>query len=229
MAPPTGTALVLLVAFVLPGFVTVLFQERTFRSADDPTPLDRLLRVVYYSVWSYLLLAVVALLFGVDRADVESLYWRYDDDPAQLIWRGALAILCPSALIATSTRFWHGSRPQRCTLKALRINERHEQPTAWDFFFQQRNNVYVRVTTKAGGRVLGFYGARSFAAYAKDGPDLYLERLYVEDAEQRGFGPEVPGHHGVWVRGEEVVALEFYDPRYEPEKTPGRRHHVGQW
>lgn len=51
----------ILVAFVLPGFVTVLFQERTFKRAEDPTPLDRLLRAVYYSLWSYLILAAVAV------------------------------------------------------------------------------------------------------------------------------------------------------------------------
>ena len=65
MAPATGTALILLVAFVLPGFVTVLLQERTFKSADDATPFDRLLRAVYYSVWCYLLLATVALILGL--------------------------------------------------------------------------------------------------------------------------------------------------------------------
>src|SRR5690242_6315512 len=53
MPPATGPALIILVAFVLPGFVTVLLQERTFKSADDPTPLDRLLRIIVFSVLSY--------------------------------------------------------------------------------------------------------------------------------------------------------------------------------
>lgn len=43
MPRQTGTALILLAAFVLLGFVTVLIQQRTFMSAEDPTPLDRLL------------------------------------------------------------------------------------------------------------------------------------------------------------------------------------------
>ncbi|MCW2984098.1 MAG: hypothetical protein JWR63_1668, partial [Conexibacter sp.] len=32
--PQSGTALVLLVAFAMPGFITVLIQERTFRRAE---------------------------------------------------------------------------------------------------------------------------------------------------------------------------------------------------
>jgi chromate transport protein ChrA len=86
VTPATGTALIVLVAFVLPGFVVVLFQERTFKQAEELTPFDRLLRTVYYSVWCYLLLAAVALIFGVDRASIEHLYHRDRGDPAQLGW-----------------------------------------------------------------------------------------------------------------------------------------------
>jgi len=42
----------------------------------------------------------------------------------------------------------------------------------------------MRVTMRNGARVLGFYGAESFAAYAKDGGDLYLERHYLPDERQ---------------------------------------------
>jgi Family of unknown function (DUF6338) len=209
---------VLLVAFVLPGFVTVLLQERTFRSADDPTPLDRLLRVVYYSVWTYLLLAMVALIVGVDRAYIEDLYDRYKSDPAELVWRGALAILLPAMVVATATRLWAGTPAQSKVLGWLRINERHEQPTGWDYFFRQRRNVYVRVTTTDGSRILGFYGAASFATYAKDGRDLYLERVYVPD-QQGWFGPESPGNRGVWVKTDAVVSIEFYDPEYASQES----------
>jgi Family of unknown function (DUF6338) len=61
--PTTLGAVVILVAF-LPGFVTVLLQERTFRSADDPTSHLRILRIVWYSAWSYVFWAIVALIVG---------------------------------------------------------------------------------------------------------------------------------------------------------------------
>ena len=68
MPPATGTALIILVAFVLPGFVTVLIQENTYRYTEAPTPLDRLLRILYYSVWTYLLLGLAALVFTASFA-----------------------------------------------------------------------------------------------------------------------------------------------------------------
>lgn len=210
MPPQTGTALVLIAAFLLPGFVTVLIQERTFKSADDPTPLDRLLRVLYYSVWIYLLLAGLALIFGIDRNSVTDLYDRYQDDPAQLVWRAGILILVPAFVVANSTRWWAGSEPQRRLHRLLKINSRHEEPTAWDHHFRQRGQSYVRLTAESGARIYGYYGERSFAAYAKDGRDLFLERVYIEDDDW--FGREVTGSAGVWVSTEKIVAAEFYNP-----------------
>jgi len=214
MPPATGPALLILVAFVLPGFVTILIQERTFSSAEDPTPLDRLLRIIYYSVWTYLLLAVAALVCGVDRSYLQHLYEHYKDNPAQLVWRGALVILVPSIIIATATRIWLGSRLQRWALQLARINERHEEPTAWDYFFRQRIESYVQVKLADGGRVLGYYGARSFASYAKDGRDLFLERIYFLDPKTDWFGQEIPGSSGVWIRTDDVVSIDFYTPQH---------------
>jgi len=180
MPPATGPALIILLAFALPGFVTVLIQERTYLHAEDPTTLDRLLRVFYYSVWSYLILAVVAIVLRIDRGDVERFYREQQGDPAILVCIGAALILGPSLAIATATRLWHGSRAQGCVLDIARVNERHQEPTAWDFFFRQGRRAYVRVTFKDGGRVYGYYGNASFSAYAKDGPDLFLERHYAD-------------------------------------------------
>src|SRR5665213_30469 len=103
MTPATGTALVILLAFVLPGFVVVLFQERTFKQADDLTPLDCLLRALYYSLWCYLFLSLVALVLGIDRAWVVNLYQRHTEAPAGLVWRGALVILVPAIVVWAST------------------------------------------------------------------------------------------------------------------------------
>jgi hypothetical protein len=217
--PETGPALIILVAFVLPGFVTVLIQENTYRRSEDPTPLDRLLRILYYSVWTYLLLAVAALILGIDRAYIEELYQQNKGNPAELVWRGALVILVPSAIIATATRFWYGSKLQHWALERARINPRHLQPTAWDFYFRKRAGAYVRVTFKDGAQLLGFYGTESFAAYAKDGRDLFLECVYAPD-DEGWFGQMQAGTTGAWVDAQEAVYIEFYTDRYEPPTDP---------
>lgn len=216
MAPATGTALVLLVAFVLPGFVTVLFQERTFKRANDPTPFDRLLQTIYYSVWCYVLLSIVALKFGVDRECVESLYERHKDAPAELVWRGALAILGPATVVWLGTLLWHESGANERVLDKLHLNTRHQQPTGWDFWFRKRFRTYVRIIYPDGRSVWGYYGEKSFASYAKDGRDLFLEYIYPEspsDAEDDHpwFGDWNDDNRGGWVRADDAICMEFYD------------------
>lgn len=211
--PATGPALIILVAFLLPGFVTVLIQERTYKFAQNPTPLDRLLQIVYYSVWTYLLLGAAALIFHVHRGDVEHLYTQDESNPAELVWRAALIILVPSFLIATATRVFDDSRLHRWLLERAKINARHQQPTGWDYFFRQGRGAYVRVTFPEGGRVYGYYGGDSFAAYAKDGRDLYLEKVCAE--EDDWFGPAAGDTCGVWIKAQDAVSIEFYSPPHD--------------
>lgn len=219
MTPATGTALVLLVAFVLPGFVTVLLQERTFKSADDPTPFDRLLRALYYSLWCYLLLAVVALVFGFDRDFVANLYHSHANAPAELIWRGALTILGPAGVVWLGTLVWQESGLNNWMLSKLPLfNERHQRPTAWDFWFRKGAQTYVRIVFPDGRSIWGYYGALSFASYAKDGLDVYLECVFreitvQEDEDHVGgpwFGRSHPNCRGAWVKVDEAISVEFY-------------------
>jgi Family of unknown function (DUF6338) len=210
MPPATGPALIILVAFLLPGFVTVLLQELTFKRPDDPTPLDRLLRIVCYSVWSYLIISVVAIVFGVNKANFLPWYHAHTGNPALLVLLGVALVLVPSIVIVVVTRLWSGSGFRKRVLELLRVNIRHTEPTAWDFFFRQHRNAYVRVKFATGAQVVGYYGADSFAAYAKDGRDLYLEEAHEWDQEADWIGNAVPATAGVWINAAEAVAVEFY-------------------
>jgi Family of unknown function (DUF6338) len=224
LVPNTGTAVIIVVSFLLPGFVTVLLQERTFRSADDPTSLDRLLRIVWLSAWSYLLVALVALALGVDKASITRFYDHHRGDPALLIGVGALLVLVPSLVIEGASRWWSRSATRVRFLSWYKVNERHTEPTAWDFFMRQRRDCYVRVTFTDGTRVLGYYGAASFAAYSKDGRDLYLERVFAPtNNDDQWFGEEITGNCGVWIKTADAVAVEFYTPDYDSseEIQPG--------
>lgn len=122
MPPATGPALIILVAFVLPGFVTVLLQERTFKSADDPTPLDRLLRIAMYSVLSYLLIAIAAIVGGFNRTKILNDYHHYTADPAQLVWRGVVLVVIPSLIIATATFGWSRFKHREAVMEFFKLN-----------------------------------------------------------------------------------------------------------
>lgn len=62
MAPATGTALLVLVAFVLPGFVALWIGERTHVvPVRNRQPFELLLLATYYSVISW---GIIALTRG---------------------------------------------------------------------------------------------------------------------------------------------------------------------
>ena len=247
MTPATGTALIVLVAFVLPGFVVVLFQERTFKQAEELTPFDRLLRTVYYSVWCYLLLAVVSLIFGIDRASIEHLYHRYRGDPAQLVWRGAVAVMSPATVVWLSTLLLHETGLSRRAMERAHLNARHQEPTAWDHWFRKGLKSHVRIVYSDGRSVWGFYGEDSFASYAKDGRDLFLEHVYperniVDDADSEDaagpwFGTAHESNRGAWVSLDGAVCVEIYDfedaqnsapASPETSRWPWRRNRKGR-
>lgn len=236
MPPATGPALIILVAFVLPGFVTVLLEELTFKTAGDPTPLDRLLRIIVNSVWSYLLIAVVAVIVGVNKRKFLHWYHVHTGDPAQLVCLAAALVLVESILIATAMFLWSRSGIRTEAMKVCGLNPNHLEPTAWDFFFRKGREAYVRVKFATGEQVVGYYGSKSFAAYSKDGRDLYLEDAHAWNPETELPGAEVDATCGVWVNTTYAVQVEFYnggdgetasqvqdlDPgHFEEERPPG--------
>jgi hypothetical protein len=202
--------------------VVVLLQERTFKRADDPTPFDRLLRAVYYSLWCYLLLSVLALIWSVDADTVERVFDQHKTDPAGLVWRGVLAIIGPALAVCAATLIWQESGANQRVQRALPlVNERHQQPTGWDFWFRKGIKTHVRIVLADGSNVWGYYGEQSFASYAKDGRDLFLECIYRErmiepddasdDAPGPWFGKPHPNGRGGWVDLADAVRVEFYD------------------
>ena len=71
MAPATGTALIILVVFVLPGFVALLIGERTHViPVHNRSPFELLLLAAYYSVVCWGIIALASWPFGLDRADL---------------------------------------------------------------------------------------------------------------------------------------------------------------
>lgn len=211
MPPQTGTALILLVGFVLPGFITVLIRERTIESATPTSDLNRLLRVAYYSVWSYIVLAAISLVAGWQLHDFKHFFESHQHNPALLAMVAAGAILIPPVLVALAGLIWHELGIGRWVVTKFRLNQHHQTPSAWDHFFDQRKAVFVKAGTKSGAVVAGYYGAESFAAYAKDGRDLYLEERWSLD-DQGDFDRRLNGDAGLWLPAADVDYIEFYTP-----------------
>src|SRR3989442_645745 len=125
MAPATGTALLLLVAFVLPGFVTLVARESTYVVRDAVTPFERLLLSLSYSVRIYGAVAVVGFIAGVTTNDISE-FWHGQRPLAQYFVVGALVLVVLPLAYSEVGRLWQRSvwlRP--AFLDALRISPAH--------------------------------------------------------------------------------------------------------
>ena len=82
-------------------------------------------------------------------------------------------------------------------------------PTAWDFFFDQREPGFVLVHLSSGKLLGGYWGASSHAgSYPNDG-DIYLEAVYTVD-KSRVFGDPIPNTRDVLLRKEQYTYVELF-------------------
>jgi hypothetical protein len=142
---------VVLAAFVLPGFVTLLISERTHTIKGEDTPFERLLGALYYSALIYALVLVGGrLIFGLDRDDISDFAdgrWSLGD----YLWVGVIGALLLPLTIAWFGLLWRRStRLRPFVLKRLWVSPAHSTPSGWDHFFGMNMPALVRVTLTDG-------------------------------------------------------------------------------
>lgn len=121
MAPGTGTALLVLAVFVLPGFVTLLTRERLYTIPAEQKPFERLLRALYYSPIVYAVAVAGGALLGLDKASLVDLYHGRKALEAQLS-AAVLVVLILPLCVAESGRRWRRSSTRGRVLELLRIS-----------------------------------------------------------------------------------------------------------
>lgn len=209
--------MLILVTFVLPGFVALRYAELTFRvreSGEDG--LSRLMSMVQYSVAAYALTgAAVGLggLLGVSQIDDHAFLKLTAGQAAPVIYvAGFNATTLVGVLLAEGVRRWETSQRRVGLLDRLGVSSRHRIPTAWEFQFRQRGAIgFVIVTCINGAEIGGYFGSRSFSAYSGNGGDLFLEQRWSLDANGWFVAP-IEGSTGLNVNGHEIRSVEFYDP-----------------
>jgi hypothetical protein len=86
--------------------------------------------------------------------------------------------------------------------------------TAWDHFFNFRENCLIRLRMKDGAMLGGKYTIGSFASSFPEKPDLYLSELWSLDNDGIFLG-RVKDTKGLLVSFEEVSFIEIFELNYE--------------
>jgi hypothetical protein len=210
VSPATGTALLLLVAFVVPGFVTILVKERIYEVPAEQQAFERLLQTLYYSLLVYALPAVVAVSAGADGHAFARLFRGEVDLRITCAIAMVILIVLP-LLIAYGGRRWMVSALRPRALERLHVSTTHRTPSSWDYAWEDGEPCLVVATLRDGTSVGGYYGPNSHSGYGSQHRDLFLEeRWSILEGEDGTRLEPTAGTLGVWVSADDILTVERY-------------------
>lgn len=185
--------LLLFIAFVIPGFVSLKTYQLLFPGAPKESGKLLIDAVAYSSINFALLLWPIYV--------IETHQIRQSHPTAYVLFYVFVLLIAPIA--------W------ACVLKKLRTTEFFQRsmphPTArpWDFVFAQRKPYWAIVTLKDGKKIAGRYDSASFASSAPASEQLYLEENWVLN-DEGGFDRPRNETAGILILSSEIVTVEFF-------------------
>lgn len=217
MSLQTGNAILVIAVFVLPGFVTLLMRERTYRVRDQDSPFERLLNALYFSSIVYGVIGLGWAVEGLDPADLSRLYSGEGRVRAYLLL-GLFGLFVLPIAVAELGRRWQKSRRLRpWLLSRLGIDISHGVPAGWEQLFQESpaanagSGLLLRVTLEDGRVVGGYFGGKSLAGYAGRTRDLFIEEQWLLNARNWLEKP-AKGSAGFWIAEDQILSIEAYGP-----------------
>jgi hypothetical protein len=193
-------AVLLTVAFLVPGFVWECTLQIFLRRRDDRG--DRAwirfltLSALNYGLWSWLIYLLLIRFEVLGRPWVAALAWFCILFISPAVLGGITGLLSQRAIA-------------RRLLAGFGVRTVHAVPTAWDYVFSHSppTGFWTLVTLVDGSTVAGIFTDRSFASSDPMERDLFLER--VDRVEDDGTWQPVPMNRGVWIHGKALRAIEF--------------------
>ncbi len=210
MVVDTGTVILILGVFVLPGFITLIFRERLYVVRGQETPFERLLSALFYSALIYGALLLVAHHCGLQKDDLVEFHDGEKPLGDDLLTAFGVFLVLPGA-IAIIGSLWTSSKWVRPRLlKLLGSSEAHSITSGWNELFSKQGASLIRATLSDGRVVGGFYDQPSLAGYTEQTQDIYVNERWELDDE--GWFVQPAGRSlGIWLPKESIVSLEIYD------------------
>lgn len=223
--PATLISLLIAVAAVLPGFVTVELtqRQRAVQSGGDAQSV--VLRALFYALlihlaWSWWTWGLVHELTN----------GAWEDELWPVVEWALVVLVASPVLIGLPLNHVLRAAESKGTLSwwhyALGGRDARD---AWDVVFQRATveGAWVLVHLKgdepdAPRIVLGKYGKGSVAGQSPADHDLYLQELWSVDASARPVGKLHPPR-GMWVAKEEIAEIYVFDGDPTGEAVPSAR------
>jgi hypothetical protein len=206
--PGTVPQLLILVAFVLPGVVYQSVRSRL--RGPTPDELDATTKVLRATAASTLLALIYGIFLGPAVRDaLRGSGWLYDH-PRSVAVLGLFLLFVIPVLVAVVEQLW--VRWKAGLPWGEHLMQYNPTPSAWDFAFRDLAPCFLRVLTDDGRWVGGWFDATSFASSFPQPREIFIAAEWImgEDGE---FQSEVDGSLGVYVRCDDIRAVEFIAPQ----------------
>lgn len=184
--------LVLFIAFVIPGFISIKAYQLLCPGNERSTS-DQLIDAIAYSSINYALLffPIITVESGSLKNAHSSLYY---------IFYVFVLFVAPIIWVLV----WRHLRTKEFFLR----NAPHPTGKPWDLLFSQRKPYWVEVFLRDGTVIAGLYGINSSASSAPAPEQIYLEETWVLDADGK-FERAIVDTAGVIILTSEISHIEF--------------------
>jgi hypothetical protein len=216
MGPTSVTQLLLLLLFVVPGFV----YQAVRISVRGRLPLDIELstRIVRAIVSSGIFALVYLILVGqplIDTAQGHGYAFEHPRVGALLALSGGIAI--PALLALVRVPDWDWLQDLRARLPE--VTQYDPTPTAWDKTFQGIGECFIRILNRDDRWIAGYYGPASYATSYPEPHQLFLEKAF-HVSDDGTIGSEIDGSQGVLIDCTGIQLLQVVAAVAETEEDP---------
>lgn len=186
--------LIIFIAFVIPGFITLKTYELLVPTGAKETG-KQLIDAIAYSCINY------AILFWPITL-VENAHLK--DNCPVIYWLFFVLVL----LVAPIAWAFLYKRLRTTSWAQKAIPHPTEKP--WDYVFGQSKPYWVIVTLKDGTRLGGLYDTESFASSAPAPEQIYLQQTWILN-DDGAFERAKENTAGIIILSSDIMAIEFFN------------------
>lgn len=185
--------LILFIAFVIPGFVSIKTYELIL-PGESKDSASQLIDAIAYSCFNYAFL--LPIIFKVENSQFPTSH------PNWHITFYIFVLLCSPVLWVL---IWKWLR----TRQFFQKNAPHPVRKPWDYVFSKRDRFWVIVTLNDKTKIAGRYSSDSFSSSAPAEEQIYLEEAWQLN-ERGGFERAKNKTKGVLITSKEIATVELF-------------------
>lgn len=191
--------LIIFIAFVIPGFISLKVYELLCPGATQDSS-KQVIDAVAYSCINYAL-----LFWPIQLIENSSASSQYPN--AYAIFYFFVFFVAPIIWVA----LWKFMR----TRKIFQNFAPHPTQKPWDFVFSKMEPYWVKVILKDGTKIAGRYAEKSFTSSAPADEQIYLEETWILN-DKSGFLRPKKRSAGVLILSKDISYVELL--KYEEEE-----------